>query len=1018
MRPISLELQAFGPFKDKIFIDFTEFEQDSLFLICGPTGAGKTSIFDAIFYALYGQLSSSDRKSLGQPAKSQFASDETLCYVEFVFETKGQKVKIYRHPEQFAIGARTRIVKHLSSVKLTSDKVVLDKSNEVQNYVNELLGLSANQFKQIVLLPQGEFKDLLMASSSQKEEIFRDLFNTHEIQQFTENLKNEAITLTQQLKESKNNVIAYTKILNIEDEQFNAYIESQQVDLIVKHLDEIIIEQKEKQSQLSSLLDKDVQKLETIKEQINLQDDFSNYETKLKLFEEQEASINQLKINNQKIKELIELEKQLVNIQNLQTKINLNKESLANLENKIKETSSQQDQLNKQLESVITNFNKIDEWENSASSLEKDIVHYESLLIKLNSKLNLEKLNHSSIEIMKNLDTELEVLADEFNTIKESLFNIDQASIKKEELSIKINQLNEIMLKLSEKEKHFNQINGLMSNINQEQLIFNDLRVKKENIDSEVTQSEIIRQEQIAGVLASELKDNEPCPVCGSLHHPNKAHLTNNVISDEDLKNLKVSAQKILQKFIESSQKIGSYQQQIQEFYDQLKIDAESRDNEFEKLTIELNNVKEQNADFNQELEDLNKQLSTKTSLEKRKDEINDLIIQKNLQKTKEESTVQMRDADIKAIALELKDQTILSKEQINELATQVSTIKNQIQQTRSQKTEGEKQLHEIELKLIEVKTNHSNLNELLVNQVSDLEKLEEQFNIDLRKKGLTLEEVQDNKNTLQTILDYETQIEQFYQQKNQTIGLYNNVQEKLEKIKELVEFPHSLSTQLTSEIQQQTEVLNKVNNYLSTVNSSRDLVEGERIKSEKLLKAHQEIYPLYLVASGDRSVGYLSFERYVLSTFFEEVLEFANQRLLAMTQDRYYLIVQQESMARQRSSGLDLEVFDNNSSQSRSVKTLSGGETFKASLALALGLSDVISQRSGGVQIDALFIDEGFGTLDDQSLDQAIETLLSINQGGRLVGIISHVKELRERIENQIQVFSTNEGSYIKVIS
>lgn len=1016
MRPIKLELQAFGPFKDKVVIDFSQFTQEGLFLITGPTGSGKTTIFDAIFYALYGQLSSSDRKSLGQPTKSQFASEETLSYVEFEFESKNKTYTVYRHPAQKAIGTRGRIVNHESTARLSSDNLALSKITEVQAEINTILGLTATQFKQIVLLPQGEFKDLLVAGSSEKEGIFRDLFKTQDFQIFTEKLKLETDKLSKQLESSQNNILAFLRVLNIDDADFNSYLGSKQYDKVVDYLKEEISDLKTEVNKEQEELDILTKKFNTLIQQIDLQNDLHKYQKRKLELDSKREEINNLKVLNTKIEDIIALKKMLNQIDTLKLKLSKNKKDKQEMSSQLLNLDSELSNLNNSLELINKDFNHIEEWESERNQINQKHLKFSNLLEKSNAKEKLIILNKQSDENISIGKEKLEETNRQLQEKKVQIEKIKDAEKQLKQISQELTEINEKLLISKQKLNESEIVTRTIDDINSETLIFNELKEEKEEIDLLVTQREILRQQQIAGVIAQSLNENEPCPVCGSLHHPYKAHLSTDEISEESIKLLKQEQSTKQSEFAQSSQRLKSFNESKNKKLEALGFSEESFNEDYNHLMKETEHLIKEKQVRDDEIIHLKQIISNGEWLEKERDKLNEQLVNNRLEINKEETNKSNRLEEINNLDKILNNEVLLTAEDLESLVKDVEVINNKIKVTRLNRDKTSQELNLLDKKKVETVTSLKNLEEMSSTIKIELEELSHIYKDELVAKNIDESEVIERIVTKEDIEANLKTIETYNNEVHLNAGLIKGTNDRLSQLKEIVENPHTIRLELENNIRNYTTKLNQKNNRLSNYEATVTEVEQESGKSQELLNQHKEIYPLYLAATGDSSVGYLSFERYVLASFFEEVLEYANERLLSMTQDRFYLVVMEDKLARQRASGLDLEVFDNHTSRSRSVKTLSGGETFKASLALALGLSDVTSQKYGGVHIDALFIDEGFGTLDEQSLDQAIETLLKINQDGRIVGIISHVKELKERISNQIQVDKSQEGSTITI--
>ena len=1018
MKPIKLEFQAFGPFKDKMVIDFNEFTDQGLFLITGPTGSGKTTIFDAIFYALYGQLSSSDRKSLGAPAKSQFASDETLCYVELEFEAKGKIYTLYRQPQQMGKGVRKDLVTLDAKAQLTSTHFSLDRISEVQAEVNSILGLTAEQFKQIVLLPQGEFKDLLFASSTEKEVIFRDLFKTQDIQQFTERLKLESDELTRLIKYHQQSINIHLNNIDKTDEQLVSWIDSQQYDLVLDYIESEKNKFQEQINQQTQILDRLTKQTNELQQQINLQAELTKAETQRDELIKQEAAIQELKRLSHKIEDLITLSSKLAELKRVSQRVELTHQSKKKHEEVLNTHKLKEELMLKEFETIQKAYTQIGSWEEKSSELREQSIKYTKLLENFNQKKRLETQNQASQTKLTELLKETEKENTEITVLSNSLKELAKVEKQKTTLNKQLSELNTNLLITKEKETLFNKLKELIESINKETGVFTELKEKKHKVDQELSHAEIIQQEQIAGVLAQTLKDDEPCPVCGSIHHPDIAQLKDETITDEQIEALRKKQSDVLIDFSSSSQRLKSFSEHQEQLLNTLNLELDQVESEHKKLMEHSNNQQDELNNLNKSIQKLENELEKKEVVSLNLDKTRESLVQHKLEITREETNINSRKDDIERLNKTLENEDLLNEEQLLKLKHQIEALNDKIKETRQLREKKQSEIHEIQKEIVETESSLVVLKQNLSQQTSDKLELEKEYENLLVEKNLTHQEVSDSNYTKEDILKTQEKIDAYYQEVNQVKGIITSLTNQLKQMGELHPNPHTLKIEVDQQIKEFNQSSRTLHGKWLTYESAFESIQKENTEYQVVVKRHQEVYPLYLAASGDRSVGYLSFERYVLAAFFEEVLEFANERLMAMTEDRFYLTVMSEGLSRQRSAGLDLEIFDNHVSNTRSVKTLSGGETFKASLALALGLSDVISQKSGGIHIDALFIDEGFGTLDEQSLDQAIETLLSINQDGRLVGIISHVNEFKERIPHQIQVNKDQEGSSLTIIN
>ena len=896
MKPINLTISAFGPYKDKVVIDFTKLGENGIFLITGDTGAGKTSIFDAISFAIFGEVSGSNRPI--QSIRSDFADSDTETFVELEFIHKNKIYRILRNPSYEKPKKKGEgFTKKPADASLEFDDKVVTGIKNVDTKIEEILGINAKQFKQIAMLAQGEFLKILFAESKDRTEIFRKIFDTNIYNLIAKKLKEKLKDNEENLKELKNSFT--TNTANI------LWSVENKVDISAKDLNEVDI------ATVVEVLKSEIKNNEA--ENIKLQEKILKKEQEINVDEEnikkQEELNIKIKNYNELLKKQIEYKQQEKEIEELKTKISKNQKAKERIKPKEEKVKNQEEQIQR---------------------LEKDL---ENLNTKIIDGQKKEKEHNTKIELVNKIG---EIYKEYCNCVE-----------IKDELLEKANRLKNIEkleLKKAEQVKEYTKIE-------------NEYKVM--NVDYLEKEDEFFKEQ--AGILAEKLEENKPCPVCGSIEHPKIAQKSVSVLTKQELD--------VLKKSLENKQKEKQLKQeeciktnsQINTLVEEFKDDSNEEFNleKFKNLIRDEFNKNKEKLEINEKM----------ISEEYNKLSLNTLVL-------KEFDFEKIKDGVIEAINLEknelIKDQTI--QEEKNKQLLEGKT-----------KLKEHNEEYSKELLNLGFKTEEEYKNVLIADkEIENLQKYVEQFNTNVTVNNTK-------------ILEIEKEVKD-----KQKLDLTES-KAKLIKAKNELEEERKVHIQAKGKLDNNTRIYN-----LLTENSK------ELKKKMKDFLIYDE---LNRTANGTLpGKKRIEFEQYVQATYFDMVILEANKRLAKMTENRYWLVRKEEPEKISDKVGLDLEVVDNYNGKKRDVKSLSGGEAFKAALSLALGLSDVIQSYSGGVVIDTLFIDEGFGSLDTESREQAINTLSLLIDNNKLIGIISHVTELKERIDKKIIVTKTNDGSKIEI--
>ena len=928
MRPLLLKMSAFGPYAGNTVIEFDKLGDKGLYLICGDTGAGKTTIFDAICYALFGEASGRLRDV--SMLRSKYADDLTPTEVELLFLHNDKEYRIVRNPEYYRPSKRGGgLTKQPQDACLyMPDGNVISKAKDVNKAVEELLSLNCDQFFQISMIAQGSFRELLISDTNTRQKIFRELFKTGFYLTLQDKLSEARKEISDKVSDSKKSIELYVRDITVdEDDVLSIDVENAKAGLM---LTEDIIEL------IVSLINKD----ETIA---------NDNENKLKT------------VNG-------ELERVNSSIAIIENAIN-SKEMLDITLKEYEEKKPVEEATNAEFEKAKIELAKKDGIVKELSAIEaeikknEDIKKTEALVNRLSDdeKNETEKLSLLSDEKEQKAGV-LSELKSELDGLKNVGVSIEEYKNKLEKLDESINELNEL------KKEHKKLIRGQqeLEELTDKYIEDNNEFKRLRDIYEEMEQA--FRDGQ-AGILAATLTDGEKCPVCGSLAHPDKAKLTDEIPSEEKLNEAKDNASKARDKANEASSFLRSRRTFVELIKEQLinnavELFSDSDIDEDKDLFISNleSNIESRKFEITTLRNDINDKLNNEKRRETRKKEIEDNLI------SEYEKKLKLIDEDIASLNIEIAG--------INA------------------------SINENKLKAKEIKES------LIFSDMSDAE---------IRRNELTY-----TLNSIQQLYDIKEQ------ERNQIHDEVTKLTSKIESLKKSLEGIEI--TDVTDKKAKKTELEYKCNDLIKKIQEERtririnnNVLANIKDKAESLKETEKNlsyITSLSKTANGDLSgKEKIKLETYIQTTYFDRIIRRANLRFMEMSSGQYELKRQRVASDIRGQSGLDLVVIDHYNGTERSVRTLSGGESFMASLSLALGLSEEVQSSSGGVSVDTLFVDEGFGTLDSDSLDLAYKALTNVTEGNRLVGIISHVAELRNKIDNQIIVKKEKSGGSVATV-
>lgn len=924
MKPLKLTMSAFGSYAGKNVIDFTG-QQQGIFLITGDTGAGKTTIFDAITYALYNQTSGGERN--GNMMRSQYAQPETETYVELEFLYRGQTYRVRRNPDYKITKTlkngkiREQKVPHSVELTLPDGTVFPEKKNATDAKIIEILGLTADQFSQIVMIAQGDFLKLLYTKSDERKMIFSKLFRTDIYWKIQENLRRKSMEMDERIQEN-DRAFEQEKsriILLPESEELPL---DELVERLRERLKDALKEQNLRRANVEEL-NKKITKYEEINKL------FVSLEKIRQNGKELEARQAESKERRQQIENARKADKVLVaEQQNLrqQQEVEQSVQAIAKMEETLTNNQEMFETLKTQLQEVEA------EQKREAADIQKKMLALEQ--------------SFPSYEALQNARSEEQ----QAKKVWEDLGKTSEESFHKKEAGIAA---------LKEQQKRQEQVvEQMKKNWEQTSLSASESAKHYEHM------YEAFLKEQ-AGILAENLSAGCPCPVCGSTVHPDPAKLSDHAVTE-----LEVEQAKKTRAAAEEKRDLA-YAAFEAEKTEKQKL-AQAVEKEEADFVLAQTIAKQQRKEAEQNY----------VSLQKIAEQIREKLVYPSLAEAKKQYAAMQK-------ALEAAEQEIERKRQkVSELAEAMNTLKGQkLAEEENQKTakklaaKTEKEYAKLLEKSGFVSEETYHLAILPERSRSKLEREEKEYESQCLRQQ-----------SEQKLLEKQVS--------GKTYTDTTELNEQLKAEKQALKEAEKTYMELHTAYENDRSVLQNCAVYLE---------KGKKLESED-----QVIKSLSKTANGRLSgSAKIDFETYIQRQYFKQIIHEANKRLLTMSNHQFILKLKEEAnTGRKTNEGLDLSVYSLVTDSERDVKTLSGGESFLAALAMALGLSDIVERSAGAIHPDMMFIDEGFGSLDAQSRQQAIEVLGELAGDSRMVGIISHVTELKEQIDRKLVVSRTDKGS------
>lgn len=1038
MKLQKLVISGFGPYALRQELDFENSLKDkNMFVITGNTGAGKTTIFDAINFALYGEASGSERD--GKSLRSDFADPNTATEVELWFSLRGKDYYIKRSPSYMRPKQRGEGLvesKATAEIKLSKDKT-LTGASDVTKEVEKILGITSEQFKQLVMIPQGEFKRLLLAKNEEKEDIFRKIFGTEVFENVQKQIKKQAGDLEINIKGIMRDRLNRIRSFNCreKDEELFRLINAEKpnIELIMNSFYEFIREDKEELKNIEANINKvegSIKKLSTDRDlgveiikkfdkvEINkkeldaLNSHHGEFDIKKELVNKGKKTLN-VKVYEDRYEDkntqLKDLSSKLVDIERV---LAIFKNSYEVADKAFKAQQGREDEKNKLMkekDEAERLKEKVSQYENSEKEVKTLAKRVEEIKTKLNEiELTIEKNENR----LKEINCELEHI----NKAKDEKGKLEIEQLDYKNRGEKLNRLKNAIKKWEvENTKHQREHKAYIE-------MDNTYKAVKSHYEA---MEDILRRSQ-AGILAAGLEEGTSCPVCGSTHHPHLAKVENSDVSEEGVKecNTEMETARTTRddKYNEIIRINAALTSIKKDFIDPLVKELLSKEDIEEVMSIsnEVDQLIQTNGSHLSNCESRIKELNKLVNTEK--DKINERdgltgcnadlrkkLQLKNAEHIEESKNLSAAQTTLDNIKSEFKGEVA----NLKKLEDLIKSINIKLGEIRKDYEDAEKTFNHTKEIYDKETGNHKATSELKAKTEVELGEAYKIFNEKLVEFGFKdTAEYRKYSLTQKVINNIEGEINSFNGKLEGAKRLYEASLKEISGLS-IVNITE-IAEKLKRETGVKTELLEKKMNIFSRISSNSNVYDdciryNKKIEGDE--KEYETIGKLSNIINGDNSKK-VNFERYVLASYFEDIIEAANYRFSKMTSGRFELLRKQDMGDKRKGQGLDLEVFDNYTGKARDVKTLSGGESFKASLAMALGLADVVQAHAGGIQLDTMFIDEGFGTLDPESLDSAVECLMDLQNDGRLVGVISHVAELKERIPARLEVSSTNKGS------
>ena len=1025
MKPISLTIEAFGPYRDSVTLDFSALQDHSMFLISGPTGAGKTSILDAMVYALYGEPSGEVRKT--DAIRSDFAEPERMTRVDFSFAIGEAQYRVERLPKQLVAkkrGTGMREQNASATVYEMKDgewKVIATSAAAIRDTIQRIIGFRKDQFLQVVLLPQGEFRKLLVASTSEREELLHTLFRTELYRRLQDALKSAYDEAKSGIEE---NITKQSALLQSipHDEEIPV--------LTIEHVRELLKDREPHRDTLVVERDKAI----AVVDQFNVlrnewalfnqvQQSLIEATNTLDLVKEREQERSSL---NEKVQFLTgltpsyELYKQLGDKQAVLKTLEM---ALSDAEKSVEVSAQHESKCAEAYETLESQAETMQAKRTTLAQLQQQAEQFNELVVlnkelsTLNSQLETQdrEKSEAKLQAQHKLVADLEAaLVEARKQFQANSKVLESISHIQEQLS----QLQRYCELLVEKDKVQNDIDAKERSLATLDKTVNNSKIQLERLEH-------LMAEGRAFELVHLVVDNEPCPVCGSTEHPQLASKPELYPTKEEVEEARAVRDEALQKQASEIGQKETLSVRLHELDEQVK-------DQVSKLKSSIDNFTEDAIDSIQQ--GLASQMEQLKALRRDTEQLTKIITKNEHDLVEAKGTLSKLEIGHNELLKNLHDLEV----QISSLQAKIDGVSKTLPTTDLDAWHKQIESLEVEVKEYDEQVKVCKLNldaakeqlnakrgrlEILFTQVQketkNLDGFYQEYVKSLQSISVSEDDFIDALGDYKALDTFRTELHALDEAFSTAQAVYDAA---LKQAQSVIEPSDTVSDEVYDTAVEKRDNLvgslaawDKETKHIETTLASLEELEkamGEARNEVEFLSRLND-----LANGGEQGFKNVTFERYVLGAILDEVVYAANLRLQKMSRSRYSLERSDYTGGGRGKQGLDLAVMDAFTGQSRPANTLSGGETFLASMALALGLADVIQSYAGGIHMDTMFIDEGFGTLDPDTLELAMETLVQLQSSGRLIGIISHVPELKTRIPAHLEVTRGDDGSTAKFV-
>lgn len=1019
MKPVKLEMYGFMTYKNKTFIDFTKIYDSKIFIISGDTGSGKTTIFDAISFALFGEIQREGFNS--NDIRSDFlGGDDPITYVDFYFEIDGKNYRIKRIPNQKAKKTRANVnVSHsVEFYKIENEKEILisDGPQKTDKKIIEVIGLDYNQLNRVMILAQGEFSKFLKSNSDEKAELLSKIFSSYLYKEIEEKLKEASKNSKRNLdmiSSSLENEIVKNELLG--DKVDDELIKLKDFQKIIDIIEDLLLES-EKNIQIKN------------EEKLSLNKNLENENSKLNFYEKENEQIENYKNLFKEKEKLLEDESFYKNLKkdlayaeksigvkpyydsfldlnksqkDLKIKLDFENENLKTIEKKLEENKTylgNKDELLKIIDQKKENIVKNLEILNKFENLQKIKDELDKNKKAFEDGKNYKKSIENNLKEKEKINERIRKKSDELLDFSRNLEKITKKSHNAYQKVFEIQNLYEKALINDEKIK----------NLNDEKIQFDKENKAYEKAKILLDRAKENKKSIQINEFRKDLKEKGICPICGRIY---KGEI-------EFLESFDLDIEKIKKDYFNLELKINFSKDKISDLKKSIDFNMEKAEDIEKNLQNYKNEHEKLKKSYDKSDQEYKKEINYKKDLEKEAFEIEKIIgdLENKLENLGNLNNIE-----------ELENKFKIKKEELDDF-DEKKVIENVNNDKKFVQNEEER-IKKIDEKIKKLEKEKSSSNSkvesltsyIKINQEKIL-KAENIFENKIRENFKCIDEFLKYLEKSKNLIDRKEEIQKYFEN-------LNNISIRLTSLKDYANKEKFETDKIKENIENLKNILEETNDSIfslklneTRLNDSKNEIYSIEKNFNKLKNEDGILYKLSRIADGSLSNvsgrEKLNFETFVLSHYFRKILALANIRLKEMTDGQFTMIRKKQTNDKRKNYGLDIEILDANTGKIRSEASLSGGESFIASLALALGLSDEISMENGGIKIDTLFIDEGFGTLSDDYLEKAIRTIEKLSYDNKFIGLISHVKELKDAIDAKIEVsYSKTEGSSLKVV-